>query len=52
VHDAVLRTNVGRLLDRNQTGRKAMLEAIGDTDLLMVHLSDYRTLARLIAQKS
>jgi len=52
VHDAVLRTNVGRLLDRHHTGRKALLEAIRDTDLLMVHLSDYRTLARLIAQKS
>ena len=52
VHDAVLRTNVGRRLDRNETGREAMLEAIRDTDLLMVHLSDYRTLSRLIAQKS
>lgn len=52
VHDAVLRTNVGRRLDRNQGGREAMLEAIRDTDLLMVHLSDYRTLARLLAQKS
>ena len=49
MHDAVLRTNVGRRLDRNETGREAMLEAIRDTDLLMVHLSDYRTLARLIA---
>ena len=27
-HDAALRTNVGRLLDRYQTGRKALLEAI------------------------
>jgi hypothetical protein len=52
VHDAVLRTNVGRRLDRSETGREAMLEAIRDTDLLMVHLSDYRTLARLIPQKS
>jgi Fe-S-cluster containining protein len=52
VHASVLRANTGLRLARHETGRKAMLEAIRDTDLLMVHLSDCRTLARLIAQES
>jgi hypothetical protein len=51
VHQAVLRTNIGHRLARQETGHaktEVMLEAIRDTDLLMVHLSDSRALARLI----
>jgi hypothetical protein len=50
VHAAVLRVSLGRRLLRGETGACAMREAIRDTDLLMVHLSDSRALARLIAQ--
>jgi hypothetical protein len=52
VHAAVLRTNLSRQLRRRDSGRDAMREAIRDTDLLMVHLSDARALARLIAKQS
>jgi hypothetical protein len=52
VHAAVLRTRIAWQLDRQDTPRAVVFEAIRDTDLLMVHLSDGRTLARLIAQES
>jgi Fe-S-cluster containining protein len=52
VHAAVLRTSLARHLEHGNTERQAMLEAIRDTDLLMVHLSDSRVLARLIARQS
>jgi hypothetical protein len=48
VHAAVLRGRLSRRLTGEPDGRRALLEAIRDTDLLMVHLSDPRTLARLI----
>jgi hypothetical protein len=52
VHAAVLRRRIALRLDRHDRPREVMLEAIRDTDLLMVHLSDGRALARLITQES
>jgi hypothetical protein len=52
VHAAVLRCRISRRLDAEVDRRSTVLEAIRDTDLLMVHLSDPRTLARLIATGS
>ncbi len=49
LHAAVLRGRISRRLDAAADRRSAVLEGIRDTDLLMVHLSDPRTLARLIA---
>jgi hypothetical protein len=50
VHAAVLRVSLGRRLVRGEAGARALREAIRDTELLMVHVSDSRALARLIAQ--
>jgi hypothetical protein len=50
VHAAVLRGRLSRRMGNAVDHRTAVLDAIRDTDLLMVHLSDPRTLARLIAQ--
>jgi hypothetical protein len=52
VHAAVVHTRIARQLDRRDTPREFMLQASRDTDLLMVHLSDSRALARLITQES
>jgi hypothetical protein len=52
VHAAALRINLRRRLRHQASGRDVVLEAIRDTDLLMVHLSDSRTLARVIAKSS
>lgn len=49
VHAAVLRGRLSRRLADAMDHRTALLEAIRDTDLLMVHLSDPRAFARLIA---
>jgi hypothetical protein len=51
VHAAVLRTRIAWRLDRHDTPRDVVFEAMRDTDLLMVHLSDSRALARLITQE-
>ena len=50
VHRAVLRRHIERRLRLHDTPGEIVLEAIRDSDLLMVHLSDSRALARLIAQ--
>jgi hypothetical protein len=52
VHAAVLRVNIGHQIETHGTGPQAMVEAIRDTDLLMVHLSDSRVLARLMSSRS
>lgn len=50
VHAVMLRTCLRGRLVRHDTARDAVFHAIRDTDLLMVHLSDSRALARLIAR--
>jgi hypothetical protein len=52
VHATVLRAAIAGRLPSGGRPREVVLEAIRDTDLLMVHLSDSRALARLIAQES
>jgi hypothetical protein len=52
VHAAVLRTAIAGRLSHGGSPREVVREAIRDTDLLMVHLSDSRALARLIARES
>jgi hypothetical protein len=52
VHAAVLRTAIAGRLAHESTVRDIGREAIRDTDLLMVHLSDSRALARLITRDS
>jgi Fe-S-cluster containining protein len=52
VHAAVLRTRIAARLERHDAAREILLQAIRDTDLLMVHLSDSRALARLITDES
>jgi hypothetical protein len=49
VHAAVLRGRLSRRLAHPVDDRTALLEAIRDTDLLMVHLSDPRAFARLVS---
>jgi Fe-S-cluster containining protein len=49
IHGAVLRSRIARRLRLHDTPGEIVLEAIRDSDLLMAHLSDSRTLARLIA---
>jgi hypothetical protein len=49
VHASVLRIHLGHHLHHTGHPQQALLNAIRDTDLLMVHLSDSRRLAELIA---
>jgi hypothetical protein len=49
IHAAVLRIHLARHLRHADRPQQALLNAIRDTDLLMVHLSDNRHLAALIA---
>ena len=50
VHVSVLRTRIGARLALGDRGRAALLEAIREADLLMVHLADGPTLATGIAR--
>jgi Fe-S-cluster containining protein len=50
IHAAVLKRQLGRHLAREREGRTALREAIRDTDLLLVHLADFDTLAGAIRE--
>ncbi len=50
VHAAVLRTRIGTQVAHGERDRPALLEAIRETDLLMVHLVDGRSLAEGLAR--
>ena len=49
VHRAVLQFRIARRLQMHDSPDESVLQAIRDTELLMAHKSDSRTLARLIA---
>jgi hypothetical protein len=52
LHAAVLRVRLGTRIAQGDRGRMALLEAIRETDLLMVHLADAAELTKRIRVRS